>query len=390
MEQLAAIVASERPDAMVVSGDVYHTSTPSNSVMAMFESAIDKIIAANPGMKVIVTAGNHDSGSRLEISRAPWKRLGVEMVGRVTRRDDGEVDFAKHIVVVPDRRNPRGVVVALPHIYSRSYPVTAPAESGDDVDLRHRFMVRLNEELRRTLADLGPVGAELPIVVSAHLAIAGSDTSGHDEIGGMEYVDISDFGLDFDYLALGHIHKRQTMGAGRGNAIAHYCGTPLAVTFAEDSVHGVSLVRLAARGECPEIAFLPIATPWPLRVVPPRGQPPFATFDDALVAIAAFDEKAYLAVRVMLSDVAPCGAIDRAQSAAKSSEVRFCKFLWERSADDRDCEVGPASLPDIESFKTLSPQEIATDYYRRLYDSEMPAELSDLFSEILAEIDVKE
>ena len=65
LEQLREIVREEQPDALVVSGDVYHTSTPSNTTMRLFTNGLDQIRMACPTMQIVLTAVNHDSSSRL-------------------------------------------------------------------------------------------------------------------------------------------------------------------------------------------------------------------------------------------------------------------------------------------------------------------------------------
>ena len=100
LSQIENIVKEEQPDALVVSGDIYHNSTPSNSVMRMFSDALLKIANVNPQMKIIITAGNHDSSSRLEITRNIWQRLNVEVIGGI-EKVDGDYLFAIVISDVP-------------------------------------------------------------------------------------------------------------------------------------------------------------------------------------------------------------------------------------------------------------------------------------------------
>lgn len=382
LARLRRLVEDERPDALVVSGDIFHSSIPSNASMALFADELDRIHSAAPTMKIVVTAGNHDSGSRLEIWRSPWRRLGAEMIGRVMRNDDGSVDFNRHIIVIGDDNNPKGIIVALPHIYQRAYPVIDEKIPGDDSDQRHRFMARLRSEIESTAQRLGSPGLDLPIVVSAHIAVTGSDTSAHDEIGGMEFVALDDFGLDYDYLALGHIHSRQTFNVGASNAIAHYCGTPVAVSFAEGPDHGATIVEIDRRGAVPRLRTVDFPTACPLVVFPPKEEPPL-DFEEALKLLAGFDREAYLAVRVGIRDVAPPAANERAFDAASKGCARFCKFIWERP-DSANADLSTIEeLPDIESFKTLTPLEVAKDFYRRTNNAEMPPELVELFNEVV-------
>ena len=81
--QMVNIVKEEKPDVFLLCGDVYHTPQPSAAVQTMFTNALVKIHDANPGMTIIVTAGNHDSSSKHDIFRTPWKALNVYTVGSV-------------------------------------------------------------------------------------------------------------------------------------------------------------------------------------------------------------------------------------------------------------------------------------------------------------------
>jgi len=87
LEQMRRIVVDEQPDLFLLSGDVYHTSQPSASVQTMFADALLAIHEACPAMTIVVTAGNHDSGMRHEIFRAPWRRFNVHTIGSLDREN---------------------------------------------------------------------------------------------------------------------------------------------------------------------------------------------------------------------------------------------------------------------------------------------------------------
>lgn len=378
LRQLRDIVAREQPDALIVSGDIYHTAAPSNSVMTHFHSALAEIRRACPTMTVVVTAGNHDSPSRLEVSGAVWRELGVEMAGTVRRDADGQPDLSRHII---DLRAPdgslRGLAVALPYISPGGYPATAGAGQGRD-DRRRAFMAALGKMLERRMELSGPV----PVVMSAHLAVAGCDMSAHDEQGGLEYMQLDDITVDFDYLALGHIHCRQTFS--RGNARARYCGTPAAVSFDERAPHSVSLVEIDSHGSVPRITPVELMQRRPLLTLPAAGEDPL-TFDAALDLLAGWESEAFLRLRVAVGDVAPPHAIERACRAAASGRGRFCAFKWIRPERDN---AGADAVPrDIDEFKALTPGEVARRYYADRTGQAMPDDLSALLDEIMEHIE---
>lgn len=113
LEQMRRIVADEQPDLFLLSGDVYHTSQPSASVQTMFADALLAIHEACPAMTIVVTAGNHDSGMRHEIFRAPWRRFNVHTIGSLDRENPDS-----HIIGISGK----GYVVAVPYASERFIP----------------------------------------------------------------------------------------------------------------------------------------------------------------------------------------------------------------------------------------------------------------------------
>ena len=86
LRQLAAIVAQEQPDALLVSGDIYHTAAPSSAAVSMYVEGMLDIHDACPSMAIVVIAGNHDSASRLESDSLLWRLAGVRVLGGIRTR----------------------------------------------------------------------------------------------------------------------------------------------------------------------------------------------------------------------------------------------------------------------------------------------------------------
>ncbi len=233
LEQMAAIAADRKPDVFLVSGDLYHTSQPPAAVQHMLSDALVKIAEANSGMTVVVTAGNHDSGSRHEIFRTPWLAVNVHAIGTLDP-DNPE----KHIIEIPGK----GYVIALPYCHERNMPEGYVRKLLDMVEERNK--------------------EGLPVVMSAHTTVKGCDFTGHDNAseysaGGIDCTDISSFGEGYDYLALGHIHHAQYVHTGRHNA--RYSGTPLPVSFDETYRHTVSLADIPHHGATPTLETIEIS-----------------------------------------------------------------------------------------------------------------------------------
>lgn len=185
LRQMADIVEIERPDVFILCGDVYHTSQPSAAVQTMFTEALIDIRDANPDMTIVVTAGNHDSGTKHEIFRTPWKALKVHTIGRVDKDN-----IYEHIIEIPGK----GYILAVPYCNERCIP--------------EGFF----QSLLDTVGEKNEAG--LPVIMTAHTSVKGCNIAGHDNtseftVGGIDYLDIDQLGEGYDYLALGHIHHAQ-------------------------------------------------------------------------------------------------------------------------------------------------------------------------------------
>lgn len=256
LDQLCHIVRAEQPDAMLVSGDVFHNYTPSAEAQRLYTESLVSIHNAAPRMTTIVIAGNHDSASRLEVDAELWKLANVHVIGRLRHDADGNIDFSEHLIAV----GRSGYVMALPYVFGQSYPADPAGH-----DNRKYFFSLLNSYMA-THND-----GDLPTVLMAHLAVRGSDLRGQrikgltDAVGGVDFMPAEDFGNAFDYVALGHIHHPQTI-EGTGGRV-RYSGSPMPVSFDEDYPHSVSLVDIA-HGRRPAIEEISIDNPCPLLTIP--------------------------------------------------------------------------------------------------------------------------
>lgn len=251
--QIADAAALERPDAILIAGDIYDKSVPSAEAMALFDRFIGMLTAAAPGAEIMCVSGNHDSAARLNVYRDLLARQHVHMIGlppmnpgehiaRVTLRDDHDpVDF--HLLPFVKPSMVRGVV--------------------DDAD----GALSYDECLRRLLARETIDPTRRNVLVSHQFYIpAGADAASVERmeseiptVGNVDAVraDVLD---PFDYAALGHIHK--PMRVGRDTA--RYCGTPLQYSLSERGQRkGIVVVELHEKGRV-DVRTLPLE---PLRQV---------------------------------------------------------------------------------------------------------------------------
>lgn len=367
LSQLATIVAEEKPDALVVSGDIYHYSAPAAATQRMYTDAMLEIHRAHPEMVIVVTAGNHDSCSKLEIDSSLWHHFGVKVVGNIERTKE-EVNLEKHLIEVRNEGELKGYIVAVPHVYPQNFPMLdteTPREQR-----QARFFQTLLDEVEKMNTQ------HLPVVLMAHLSIEGSDRSGHDEsIGGIEYVPLASMGNGYDYLALGHIHCPQNIKGS--NHRARYCGTPLPVSFDESYPHSVSIVEIN-QGEEPDIRTCEIKNLKPLLTLP---RDPIS-FEDALKLLEEYSEEApaYIRLNVSIKDYLTPDCNERASNATRG---KACKFCYIKSSREQTATDNPSRHISIQEMQEMSPLEIAKLYYQEAEGEEMDEELCGLMENIV-------
>lgn len=276
-KNMADVVEQEKPDALLIAGDVFHTCAPGNDVAKRFCDSLLEIQCRSPETEIVLIAGNHDSYSRLEIDKSLWKRLHVTVVGTPAETAEGHADFGKNVISVPGK----GIVAAVPFCHARNFP-TVPGDEGERRDLA--YFKAMSEYVESVNSD------NLPVVLMAHLPV-GRDTDlvGHEKlalIGGEETVEASVLGSGYDYIALGHIHKSQWVKGDR--KLARYAGTPRKIHFDEQHMHGVDVVEVS-RGQDPQVRTVPL--PLKYRLVTVGGEKGLP-FEEAFRALGAEDLRA--------------------------------------------------------------------------------------------------
>lgn len=343
LRQLAAIVAQEQPDALLVSGDIYHTAAPSSAAVSMYVEGMLDIHKACPGMAIVVIAGNHDSASRLESDSLLWRLAGVRVLGGIARDSQGLADLQRHIIPVTDK----GIIAAVPYAHRNSFPKV----SDEDIESGERQRAYFEALLEHVNAG-NPDG--LPVVLMAHLAVNNSDFTGHDRNMTMECVEIDALGQGYDYAALGHIHRPQQVSNH-----ARYCGTPVPVSFDEQCEHSVSIVTIERHGALPQVTTTAIKNIRPLHTIPAKDPVDLETAL-ALVEEQRNDVKnAYIRLNVAVERYLPNGAQERAAKAVNAQQGRFCEI--KKTA--LNTASGPSRQMTVEEFSRKQPIEVANQYY---------------------------
>lgn len=369
LRQLTETVASEQPDAMLVSGDIFDNSSPSAAAERLLDSALMELAdAGKRGMKIILTSGNHDSPSRHTTHSAVYSRLGIHTIGSAGISADTDIaEIADRFII---RVGEKGTVIAVPYINRRNMP----------------------EGLFDGLTDIvsREISPTLPTVMMAHLPVSRSVTTGHSDaderfVGGCENVEIDSLGHGYDYLALGHIHCPQQWNTG--NAIARYCGTPLPISFDESYPHSVTIVELPAAGIVPTVTTVTLK---PRRKLVTIGGPDGMDEEELTAALTDATSDLPDGTFIRLNLRLPEGTIfPRRETIAHLSALcgdlglEYCTTNLLRSRRDDAAALHTALT--VSEMRDMTEEEIAAGLFRRK-GLEWSDELAGLLAEAVAAV----
>lgn len=228
---LAETIQENEIDALLVAGDIFDTSAPSNRAQELYYRFLCRV-AASSCRHVVVVAGNHDSPSFLNAPKELLKALDVHVLGSASENPEDEM-----LVLRNDREAPELIVCAVPYLRDRDIRTAEAGESVDDKERKlvegirnHYAAVAAMAEQKRT-----ELGADIPIVGMGHLFTAGGQTIVDDGVrelyvGSLAHVTTEIFPVCFNYLALGHLHVPQKVN---GSETIRYSGSPLPMGFGE-------------------------------------------------------------------------------------------------------------------------------------------------------------
>ncbi|MBR5091763.1 MAG: exonuclease SbcCD subunit D [Ruminiclostridium sp.] len=224
LKKIINIIDGEKPDCVILAGDIYDKSVPSTEAVDLFDDFLFRL--SQRDLQIFVISGNHDSPERLAFGGRLMNESGVHL----SPVYDGDI--------VPfTMKDEYGAV----NIYM--LPFVKPANV-------HRFFVEeeintYTDALRTAIEKMSVNTSERNILIT-HQFVTGAERAESEDIsvGGTDNVDTSVFD-DFDYVALGHIHRPQNVSSER----IRYCGTPLKYSFSEaKDQKSVTVAELEEKG----------------------------------------------------------------------------------------------------------------------------------------------
>lgn len=233
LKKILAVVDEEKPNGVLIAGDVYDKSVPSTEAVQLFDDFLVRL--AERKLPVFIISGNHDSPERLSFANRLIDATGIHLAPVY----NGVVEP----ITLSDEYGPVNVYM-LPFIKPAHvrgfFPDTEITGYSDAVAAA---IGRMNiDKTQRN-------------VLITHQFVTGAQRSDSEElsVGGTDNIGAEVF-CDFDYVALGHIHGPQNMDSGR----IRYCGSPLKYSFSEAAQQkSVTVAELKEKGTL-EIHTVPL------------------------------------------------------------------------------------------------------------------------------------
>ena len=373
-------LASEQPDALLIAGDIFDTVNPPVKAQERLYDFIVNAHEQQPALTIVMIAGNHDSGSRIELPAPLMRRLRTHALGRVLWLDDGQLDAERLLIPLPDAS---GDIAA----WCLGLPFLRPAEVtgthlGDDylrgIGQVHEWLIEAANAKRQP-------GQALIAISHAHMA--GGSVSEDSErsliIGNAEALPASLFGPSISYVALGHLHKPQRVNAEER---IRYCGSPIPLSFSEIgyqhqildiTLDGETLVSVVTR-LIPRAVNLQRIGPAPLAEIVKQltDLPDIDLLADTL-------RQPWLEVRVILDEPQP-DLRQQIETAITGKSVRLVRISAEYAGSG-------GRLNDDDSLRLielgqLTPQELFSRAWQQSYGSEADEQTLKDFCVLLQDV----
>lgn len=225
LDFLGKTVRSTEADALIIAGDVFDCATPPQSAVRLYFDFLAELYASSR-CAVVVTAGNHDSPLHLESPRDLLNVIRTHVVATLPE------DRSALLIPLPSPEAAALVVAAVPFLRERDLRTGRMGQSSAEIESD------LRDGLRSRYAEIAAAAQPwrqrgVPILATGHLTALGASTSESERdihVGGLGKIGADTFPDTFSYVALGHLHRPQSVG---GCAHIRYSGSPITLSFSE-------------------------------------------------------------------------------------------------------------------------------------------------------------
>lgn len=340
LSEVIEVAGREKPDAIVIAGDIYDKAVPSAEAVEVFDRFLVGLTEAVPDAVIMMISGNHDSAPRIDCFRKVLSHQKVYMVGQPPRTEEEYIEK-----VILEDKDGKVNFYLLPFVKpSMVKQVVGVDENGNNLSY--------NETLHRLIGREKINSDERNVLVSHQFYLPSGKNAEDVErmdsemrtVGNIDEVS-ADVLEKFDYVALGHIHKPMKVGS----ELYRYCGTPLACSVSEaQQQKGIIMVEMGVKGEV-KTTILPLEPLRQVKVV--KG-----TLEEVL------KESCKDYVTVILTDKADLDVIDMQERI----RLAFPNLLEIRRENQRKTDY----TRTLQTEELLDPYELCCSFLKDLDEEE--------------------
>ena len=346
--QIIEHIKLEKPDGVMIAGDVYDRSVPSEEAVALFDDFLFELSELK--LPIMIVSGNHDSAERLACGGRILNRSGIYISPELNRKNYDAI--LKPVVLKDDFGDVNFYLL----------PFTTPPAVRAARDGRPEEEISSYTDAVRVVIGEMNVDTSKRNVMIAHQYVTGAKTCDSETFsaGGVECVDESVF-EPFDYVALGHIHGPQNFSGGK----IRYCGTPLKYSFSEvNHKKSITVVEIGRKGTV-GISEIPLDKPLhELREI------------EGKFAEVIKEGKSDDYIRVILTDE------DEGVDMMNKLREYFPNIMNLSNARNND----EYDYSETENLNGLSPSELFSEFYKSRTGCDLNEWQTDIVNAIFEEI----
>ena len=354
LEQIVKKAKEERPDVIVIAGDIYDKSAPSGEAFHLFDEFLNALGDIKPMIPVLIIAGNHDNHLRLNYASSFLEKHHIyisaslpkneeEHLKKIVLKDEyGEVNF--YLLPFTRPADGKNLFGSEKEIQTYEDAVHAMIEREDidytqrNVLVAHQFFVKGQNQPERRESELRYIS-----------------------VGGIDSVDIACV-ENFDYVALGHIHSSQSIG----KSYIRYSGTPLKYSVSEaGDEKSITVATLGEKGKEIELDFLPLKMNPDVRKI--KG-----TLEAVIEMAEESNRKDYVSI-VLTDEKIPYKAKERLQE--------FYSNILEVSVENARTEA--ILQQDMADKISEDPIALFADFYQEMNNTPMSEQERQVLTDIV-------
>ncbi len=350
LHEIFMICVHKRVDAILLAGDIYDRPVPSEEAVLVLNDFLKELQEAK--IEIFLIAGNHDSGERLAFAAELLDAMHVHITGTYNGS-----------LACTDLCDAYGVL----HVWS--LPFIRPSDVRRYCSLEEAETIHSYTDAIRYVLEHAPIDFSERNILAAHQFVNGGsvDVNGSEEliIGGVDQIDASLF-HGFDYVALGHLHRPQSVK----EATIRYSGTPLKYSVGEvEQIKSVTLFSIAEKGDY-RISTIPLRPKREMTAL--RG-----TFQE-VTSPATVRDHADQYVAITLTDEED---IPDALAILRAAYPRLLQVEYDNARTRHD-----AVQEQVSMIEERSPLDLFADFYELRNERPMSAQQREYMQNLLQEI----